>query len=120
MATEARPRRRDGIEDELLSDVSLVIYSREKRRVLTLNATGAFVWDLCDGGQSIGAIVAEVSRAFPAAPDVDGDVRRLLDTLLEEDLIELAPPASEPADVPVTASPDPAALTSSGKPRTGR
>jgi peroxiredoxin len=102
----AKPRRLDGIEDEVLVDGSMVVYSSAHKRVFTLNRTGALVWDLCDGEQSVAEIVSEIRTVFPSAGDAEGDVRELLDRLLEDGLIEVPSPGMEAGFAPVGASGD--------------
>ena len=83
------PVRLDGVEDELLSDGSMVIYNAGRQRVLTLNGTAALIWECCDGEQSVASIIAEVREVFPSSPSVERDVRELVSTLRQEGLISM-------------------------------
>lgn len=92
---DAKPIRQECVQDELLSDGSLVLYNGCQQQVLTLNATAALVWEYCDGDHGVEAIVAEVRDVFPTAADAEHDVRELLDTLLRGQMI--APAQMTPA-----------------------
>jgi peroxiredoxin len=83
------PVRLDGVEDELLSDGSMVIYNPGRQRVLTLNGTAALIWECCDGEQSVASIITEVREVFPSTPGVERDVRELVSTLRQEGLISM-------------------------------
>jgi hypothetical protein len=83
----ARPLKHDCVQDELLSDGSIVLYNSCRRRVLTLNATGALVWECCDGTLQIEEIAAEVREVFPAAVNAEQDVRQVIDSLLQASMI---------------------------------
>ena len=71
----------------------------------TLNATGAFVWECCDGEHDVDAIIAEVRDIFPTIEGLDRDVRAILDHLLQAGMIAPAgaPPAATSAETSVTA-----------------
>lgn len=85
----ARPRKDDCVEDELLADGSMVLYSGCRQRVLTLNPTAALIWEYCDGEHDLASIVAEVGDVFPAA-EVEQDVRRLLGELARVGMVAIA------------------------------
>jgi peroxiredoxin len=100
LPADSRPMRHGYVHDELLADGSLLLYNSCSRQVLTLNLTGALVWECCDGKHDVAGIVAEVDAVFPAAPTVDADVRGLLDSLLRGGLIAARPTAQTTAPVP--------------------
>lgn len=91
LAAHSRPRRFAHVQDELLADGSLLLYNSCRRQVMTLNPTGALVWEYCDGEQAVSDIVAEVSGLFPNATTTDSDVRALLDSLLRDAWITAVP-----------------------------
>jgi hypothetical protein len=90
--------KHDCVHDELLSDSSMVLYNGCQNQVMTLNATGALVWESCDGDHDIDAIVAEIRDVFPESADVDRDVRELLDRLLQADMISPNAPSGAQAE----------------------
>jgi hypothetical protein len=83
----SRPIRRDGVSDELLEDGSLILYNGHRQEALTLNGTGALVWECCDGDHDVAAIVEELRELFPGAPGIGGDVRDLLARLAAAGLL---------------------------------
>lgn len=86
----ARPMKDECVEDELLPDGSIVLYSGCRQRVLTLNPTGALIWEYCDGEHDLATIVEEMRDVFPAAAAVEGDVRQLLDSLARAGMVGIA------------------------------
>jgi thiol-disulfide isomerase/thioredoxin/uncharacterized membrane protein YphA (DoxX/SURF4 family) len=86
-AADTRPVKQDCVHDELLADGSMVLYNGCRQEVLTLNGTGALVWECCDGEHDFDAIVAEVQEVFPSADAVDRDVRGLLGRLFAAGMI---------------------------------
>ena len=97
----ARPIKQDCVQDELLPDGGMILYNGCRHEVLAINATGALVWECCDGDHDLAAIEAEIRDVFPAAPSVDRDVRELVDRLLHAGMISAA---SEPAEAARVAS----------------
>lgn len=94
---DAKPLRQECVMDEMLSDGSILLYNGCRRHLLTLNATAALIWDMCDGDTDIDRIVAEVRDVFPAAADPEKDVRDMLDLLINGGMI--APAEVTPAPV---------------------
>jgi peroxiredoxin/uncharacterized membrane protein YphA (DoxX/SURF4 family) len=98
LSLQSRPLKNPDVEDELLPDAGMVLYNRATAKVLTLNATAAFVWESCDGQRTVASLVEEVRELFPAAAtEIEADIRRLLDRLLRNRMISLDVPAQEPA-----------------------
>ena len=96
LSLESRPIKNPAVDDELLPDAGMVLYNSATAKVLTLNATAAFVWESCDGERTVTSLVAEVRELFPAtADDVERDVRRLVDRLLRHRMISIAPSAND-------------------------
>jgi peroxiredoxin len=83
----ARPVKHTCVEDEMLPDGSIVLYNACDRQLVTLNQTGALVWECCDGEHEAEAIAAEVRDVFPSAVGVEDDVRAVLDHLLQASMI---------------------------------
>lgn len=82
LPADARLRKQTCVYDEMLSDGRMVVYNGCLNRALTLNPTAALVWESCDGEHDVDRITAEVREVFPAATDVERDVRDTLDQLL--------------------------------------
>lgn len=89
----AKPLKDGCVHDELLPDGSMVLYNGCRHQMLTLNPTGAFVWEYCDGQFDVDAIIAELRGVFPEAGSIDVDVRQTLDALLHAGMIAPAPSA---------------------------
>lgn len=84
---DARPRKLETIQDELLPDGSMVLFDAERSGLLTLNPTAALVWECCDGEHDLAAIAAEVREVFPDIPSVEADMRAVLADLREHGLL---------------------------------
>ena len=84
---EERPRKAACVQDELLADGSMVLYNTCKRELLTLNPTAALIWECCDGAHHIPAICAEIREVFPDIANVEDDVLRILQDLIERGMI---------------------------------
>jgi hypothetical protein len=91
-ARAARPVKRAGMLDELLTDGSLVLYDAARREVITLNPLAAYVWECCTGERDVRAIIAEARDLFPDTPRVEDDVLGFLDELRRVNLITLPTP----------------------------
>ena len=58
-------------------------------QIITLNATGSFVWERLTRGKSLSVIVQELAKATETDPQVvEGDVRGFLCQLAEDGLID--------------------------------
>ncbi len=84
---EERPRKAGCVQDELLADGSMVLYNTCTRELLTLNPTAALIWECCDGTHNVPALCAEIRDVFPDAANVEDDVLRILQDLLERGMI---------------------------------
>lgn len=87
----AHPVKHRHVRDELLADGRMVLFHPTSKRVVTLNAVAALVWECCDGRHSEGAIVAEVASVFTGTASVEDDVRAVLRDLHAQDLLADAP-----------------------------
>ena len=83
-----RPRRSRYIHDELLADGSMVLYHTWRQKIMTLNPTGALIWECCDGEHDLAMIVREVRDVYPDARHIDDDVPTLLRQLHENRMID--------------------------------
>ena len=88
------PRKSPGVYDEVLPDGGLVLFHGQGALILTLNPTGALIWEYCDGTHDVDTIAAQLRDVFPAAADAERDVRSLLGRLCEAGLIADARAAS--------------------------
>jgi coenzyme PQQ synthesis protein D (PqqD) len=82
-----RPRKSDGVYDEVLPDGGLVLFHSQRSLIVTLNPTAALIWECCDGAHDVGDIAAQLREVFPDATDAERDMRSLLATLCETGMI---------------------------------
>ncbi len=87
---DVRPRKRDGVHDLLRDDGRMILSHPQRTQTMTLNPTAAFVWECCDGEHHLAEITDEVRALFPDAPEVDDDIRTLLQELYENGMIVVA------------------------------
>ncbi len=85
-----RLRKNRYVHDELLRDGSMVLYHAWRKQIMTLNATGALIWECCDGEHDLAMIVSEVREIFPTAPNIEGDTTALVRQLYENRMINPA------------------------------
>ncbi len=91
-ALSAHPTARSDVFTEYLADGSVVIFDPLTSVVHELNATGAFVWDCCDGSYDFQKIVAALEECFDASSEISTatlreDVTYFLQVLLEKNLL---------------------------------
>jgi hypothetical protein len=79
--TLEHPLRDSLVVDEWLADGSIVLFHTSSRLLVTLNATGALVWELCDGTRSAAEVEAELRSVFPGVPGIGTDVAAVLGEL---------------------------------------
>lgn len=84
-----KPRRAAGYQIETV-DEELLLYDPEHGRILALNATGALVWQLCDGARTVGEIVGLLQEGYPDAAGIPDDVEELLGKLREAGAVEFS------------------------------
>ena len=59
---------------------------------LSLNASGAYIWELCDGARSLAEITHDLEARFGMPPgSVHDDVRSVIDRLENVGALELKP-----------------------------
>jgi hypothetical protein len=64
-----------------------VILDTKRGKILTLNPTGAYVWQALERGEELAAIVAALARKTGEQADVlERDVRKFMDALHEQHL----------------------------------
>lgn len=83
--------REDCVQDEALPDGGTVLYNGCRKQVLTLNGTAALVWEYCDGESDVRTVIEDVRGVFPAAAEVEQDVRRVFEQLLDAGMVAPRP-----------------------------
>lgn len=71
-------------------DGQTVVCNADDGELYHLNATGAYVWEVCDGA-TVGAVVDRLGAAFPepAREVLESDTRRFVAALAEQGLLQL-------------------------------
>jgi len=80
------------LSDCLVEDMDgeLLVYNPTTATTLHLNGSSAVVWGLCDGQNSIDAMIELISDAYPDQADqIAGDVTDVIKRLLQSNVIEL-------------------------------
>lgn len=86
-----RPRRRDEIAFQPMPDGTAVLVDPVTGAACALNATGARVWQLCDGSRTLDEIAAALAEEFDVTPaQARHDIAALLHALGELDMLEPA------------------------------
>lgn len=107
-----RPIRRDDVVLCPLPDGSGVLFDAASGAVHALNASGAAIWELCDGQRTPARIAAELLRRYDAPPaDIRAGVAGLLRQLRDLDVLETgrrgeAVPEPSPEAPPAAPSPE--------------
>lgn len=71
-------------------DNEIVAYHPTKTVSLYLNDTGALIWELCDGSNSVADIIAILTDHYPEAREqIELDVQDIIQQLLDHDMAEL-------------------------------
>jgi hypothetical protein len=87
MATTSKPRRRNGIEAMWVED-DLFLFDPAAYRAVTLNRSGAAVWELCDGTRTPDNIVEALLESFEGERHlIARDVRDTLQQLTDQGVV---------------------------------
>ena len=85
---DSQPRQSSDFTVEKIPCCWILTRAGEERKI-KLNDSSMLIWQMCDGENSVGDMIAALEEAFPDVPDMDKDVQRALDELLAEELIAL-------------------------------
>ncbi|HEX6800288.1 MAG TPA: PqqD family protein [Ktedonobacterales bacterium] len=80
-------RRRADVETEILPDGSCVLFDPATNTGHALNASGALIWDCCDGTQPAGAIADELADLLPGEPQLRNQALEMIASLLRMGLV---------------------------------
>jgi hypothetical protein len=86
-------RRKSGFALRKVGEVNIVVPLGQKvldlNGVITLNETGAFIWELLGEERSLGELVEAVSQEFDVEPDqARKDIEDFLENLRKFDMLE--------------------------------
>jgi hypothetical protein len=86
-----RPRRRSEVTFQPMPDGTAVLVDPASGAAYALNATGALVWQLCDGSRALDDIAAALAERFDVTPaQACHDIAAPVQTLRELDMLEPA------------------------------
>ncbi len=80
-------RRRDDVESAILPDGSCLLFDPVTNNGHALNATGALIWDYCDGALWAEAIADELAGLLPNVAEMRSQALNMIATLLRLGLI---------------------------------
>lgn len=80
-------RRRADVETEILPDGSCVLFDPATNNGHVLNASGALIWDCCDGTQPASAIADELADLLPNEAQIRSQAFELIASLLRMGLV---------------------------------
>ncbi len=88
MSKETKYKKKKGISSQRLGQ-DLMLYDSESDKVHVLNETGAIIWELLDGKNTMGKIEKILAQRFDdASPqDISKDIEEILRKLEKEGLI---------------------------------
>lgn len=78
---------RKNLVSQQFGDV-LVLLDHETSRIISLNPTATFIWNLLKKPKTFLEIYQRVTRVYPTAPEQD--VRECLNSLKKENMIKIA------------------------------
>ena len=81
------PRRREDVETAILPDGSCLLFDPTTNNGHALNASGALIWDCCDGTQSAGAIADELAALLPDVAEIRAQALGMIASLLHLGLV---------------------------------
>jgi hypothetical protein len=87
MFEATRLRHQPLVETHVLPDGSCLLFDPVTDRGFALNATGALVWDYCDGELTGAEVAREMAHLLPQYVDIGTVTESLLSELLELGLL---------------------------------
>ncbi len=87
MFEAARLRQQPFVETHILPDGSCLLFDPVADRGFALNASGALVWDYCDGKLTGAEVAQEMANLLPQYADIGMVTEELLSELLELGLL---------------------------------
>ncbi len=85
---EANPVQIEGFSVSKIPCCWILTHDESDKRI-KLNDSSMLIWQLCEGGNTVGVIIEALQEQFPDTEDMDKDIQRALDELLEEGLITM-------------------------------
>lgn len=85
---DAKPIQLEGCDVQKIPCCWIVTIKEDDRRI-KLNDSSMLIWQLCEGENTVGEIIDALRAEYPDVEDMDKDIQRALDELLEETLISI-------------------------------
>jgi len=89
---DAKPLQNEGFSVNKIP-CCWIITNDESNNRIKLNDSSMLIWQLCEQDNTVGDIIGALKEQFPGVEDMDKDIQRALDELLEEGLISMKVPA---------------------------
>lgn len=69
-----------------------LLFNPDRDEIKVVNATGLFIWKLCDGSRELSAIVEEIQQSFEGVTEVQAaeELQAFLDELVTAGLVGIA------------------------------
>ncbi len=84
-----KPLRNDSCHMEELDD-EVLLYNPVNNKTLYINKSASVIWQLCNGEQSVGDIIAMIQEAYPESKnDLQKDILETLNNLVDNDAISV-------------------------------
>ena len=85
---DAQPVQCEGFSVNKIPCCWIITKDDDERRI-KLNDSSMLIWQLCEADNTVGDIIGALQEQFPGVDDMDKDIQRALDELLEEGLISI-------------------------------
>ena len=86
---DAQPVQNEGFSVNKIPCCWIITKDDGDKRI-KLNDSSMLIWQLCEADNTVGDIIDALQEQFPGVEDMDKDIQRALDELLEEGLISMA------------------------------
>jgi len=83
---DARPVQNEGFSVSKIPCCWIITKGEDSKRI-KLNDSSMLIWQLCEADNTVGDIIGALQEQFPGVDEMDKDIQRALDELLEEGLI---------------------------------
>jgi Coenzyme PQQ synthesis protein D (PqqD) len=80
-------RRRADVETAILPDGSCLLFDPATNNGHALNASGALIWECCDGTLSAGNVADELAELLPREAEIRDQALNMIVTLLRQGLL---------------------------------
>ena len=97
LTADAVLQREHQVSHELKDTDQLAVFDAQASELVVLNGIGGAVWAMLDGQMSLGDIAQEVAEHVPNAPsreEVEVEVIRFAQSLLERQAVSVVTPAA--------------------------